>query len=147
MLEGLVKFLFIISIFLFIRSYNRLGEKIFINLALSSTDLSSKLHHESDDQPVEIPREQKDHRNLVFQVAQAPENKFPANFSIGVSTSAYQIEGGWNADGKSPSTWDTFVHDHPELITDGSNADVGPDSYHHFADDVAAVNLVGVNTF
>jgi Glycosyl hydrolase family 1 len=70
---------------------------------------------------------------------------FPPEFKFGVSTSAYQIEGAWNEDGKSPSVWDTFTHDHPDLIADGVNNDVGPDSYHLYNDDVDAVNHVGVN--
>lgn len=69
---------------------------------------------------------------------------FPEDFKFGASSSAYQVEGGWNEDGKSPSSWDLLVHKNPEKIKDGSNADVGPDSYHHFQDDIAALNLVGV---
>lgn len=69
---------------------------------------------------------------------------FPESFKFGASSSAYQVEGAWNEDGKSASTWDTLVHNTPEAIQDGSNADVGPDSYHYFQDDIAALNSVGV---
>lgn len=70
---------------------------------------------------------------------------FPKDFSFGASTAAYQIEGGWQDDGKGPSIWDTITHNHPELIADHSTADVGADSYHFYKKDVAALKQVGVN--
>ncbi|XP_037935101.1 myrosinase 1-like [Teleopsis dalmanni] len=73
--------------------------------------------------------------------------KFPSNFSFGVSTAAYQIEGAWNEDGKGLSIWDTFTHDHPEMIDDRSNGDIGPDSYHRFEQDLAALKELKVNFY
>jgi hypothetical protein len=69
---------------------------------------------------------------------------FPKDFSFGASTAAYQIEGGWNADGKVPSIWDSITHFHKEMIVDHKNADVGPDSYHFYMKDIEALKFVGV---
>ena len=36
-------------------------------------------------------------------------NDFPSDFLWGAASAAYQVEGGWNADGKGPSVWDLFT--------------------------------------
>ena len=60
---------------------------------------------------------------------------FPGDFTWGVATSSYQIEGGAHADGRGPSIWDTFCAT-PGAIEDGSSGDVACDHYHRYRDDV-----------
>ena len=47
-----------------------------------------------------------------------------SSLSMGASTSAYQIEGAWNADGKGPSIWDDFTHQRGRI----ANNDTGDDA-------------------
>ncbi|MEV4726637.1 GH1 family beta-glucosidase [Micromonospora humida] len=76
----------------------------------------------------------------------APIPGFPAGFRWGVSTSAYQIEGGATADGRGPSIWDTFAHT-PGRIIDGSTGDVACDHYHRHREDVALLAGLGVSAY
>lgn len=64
---------------------------------------------------------------------------------FGVSSAAYQVEGAWNLDGKGPSIWDDFTHNHPEKIVDHQNADVGPNSYEFYEDDIEAIKSIDVS--
>jgi beta-glucosidase/6-phospho-beta-glucosidase/beta-galactosidase len=50
-----------------------------------------------------------------------------------------------NFTGKGISIWDTYVHEHPEFIVDGSNGDIAADSYHQYKQDVTALKHLGVN--
>uniref|UniRef100_UPI0037E7575E lactase/phlorizin hydrolase-like n=1 Tax=Semicossyphus pulcher TaxID=241346 RepID=UPI0037E7575E len=71
---------------------------------------------------------------------------FPRGFSWGVSSSAYQIEGGWNADEKGPSIWDTFTHK-PGSIPANANGDVACDSYHRLEEDLYMLRALRVNSY
>jgi beta-glucosidase len=71
---------------------------------------------------------------------------FPEDFSWGVSTAAYAIEGAWNEDGKGESIWDRFAHQKGN-IKDGSTGDVACDHYHRMPQDVRLMAELGVNTY
>jgi hypothetical protein len=74
------------------------------------------------------------------------EEDFPADFEFGAATSAYQIEGAWDVDGKSRNIWDIAVHDHPEIIRDRSTGNSAAESYYHYKEDVKALKASGVST-
>jgi beta-glucosidase len=71
---------------------------------------------------------------------------FPKEFTWGCATSAYQIEGAWNEDGKGPSIWDTFAHTSGK-IADGSNGDVAVDHYHRYKEDVTLMARLGLKAY
>ena len=73
--------------------------------------------------------------------------KFPENFLWSASTAATQIEGGWNADGKGESIWDTLVHDGTGRIAHSENADTSIDFYHRWKEDVALMKQMGLKAY
>ncbi|PNF23655.1 hypothetical protein B7P43_G02475 [Cryptotermes secundus] len=73
--------------------------------------------------------------------------RFPQNFSFSAATSSYQVEGGWNEDGKGVNIWDSETHKHPELISDFSNGDVAADSYHKYTEDIKLLKDLGVQFY
>lgn len=66
---------------------------------------------------------------------------FPENFLWGAATSAYQIEGAWNEDGKGMSVQD--LHE-PEQIADFK---IASDHYHHWKEDVALMAEMGLKAY
>jgi beta-glucosidase len=72
--------------------------------------------------------------------------RFPAGFTWGVATSAYQIEGAANADGRAPSIWDTFSHE-PGRVENGETGDVASDHYHHLSEDLDLLVRLGVSAY
>jgi beta-glucosidase len=72
---------------------------------------------------------------------------FPEGFYWATATSAYQIEGAWNEDGKGPSIWDTFAHTKGK-IKNNETGDVANDHYHRYKEDVALMkNVLGANAY
>jgi beta-glucosidase len=71
---------------------------------------------------------------------------FPKDFIWGCSTSAYQIEGAWNEDGKGPSIWDAFTHTAGK-IADGTNGDIAADHYHRYKEDIALMAEMGLRAY
>ena len=68
--------------------------------------------------------------------------EFPQNFLWGASTSAYQVEGAYNEDGKGLSIQD--LHAPTNGITDFN---VASDHYHRFKEDVALMAELGLKAY
>ncbi len=73
-------------------------------------------------------------------------NQFPADFTWGVATSAFQIEGAHAQDGKGPSIWDTFCSN-PANIKDQSDGTVACDHYNRYKEDVGIIASLGVDAY
>lgn len=73
----------------------------------------------------------------------------PDDFVYGCGTSAYQVEGAWNVDGKGESVWDHFAHEKGQgHIKNDDTGDDAMDFYHTYAQDIPLfVKSLGVNTY
>jgi beta-glucosidase len=71
---------------------------------------------------------------------------FPADFTWGVATAAYQIEGAVDLDGRRPSIWDTFSHT-PGRVLNGDTGDHACDHYHRWRQDVRLLRELGVGAY
>ena len=71
---------------------------------------------------------------------------FPRDFLWGTATSAYQVEGAWNDDGKGELIWDRFVHTRGK-IRNGDTGDVALDHYHRYKDDVQHIKALGARAY
>jgi beta-glucosidase len=65
----------------------------------------------------------------------------PEGFLFGVATSAFQIEGSLDADGRGPSIWDGFAGESGDLGTDAC------DHYRRWREDVELLGALGVNAY
>ncbi|CAI6360889.1 unnamed protein product [Macrosiphum euphorbiae] len=84
---------------------------------------------------------------FIISHTNAMDYTFPNDFMFGTATAAYQIEGGWNEDGKGENIWDHLVHTRPELIKDRTNGDIACDSYHKYKEDVALAKNLNVKFY
>ena len=71
---------------------------------------------------------------------------FPAGFTWGAATAAYQIEGAATEDGRGPSVWDTFSHT-PGKVRGGDTGDVACDSYHRYPEDADLIRSLGLSAY
>ncbi|GJJ14656.1 Beta-glucosidase 1B [Clathrus columnatus] len=72
--------------------------------------------------------------------------KLPQNFFWGLATSAFQIEGSTDADGRGPSIWDDFSRE-PGRTLDGRNGDVATNSYQLWKEDIQLLKQYGVQAY
>ena len=76
----------------------------------------------------------------------AGDRHFPRGFLFATGTSAYQVEGAADADGRLPSIWDTFART-PGATLNGDTGDVACDSYHRVDEDVRMLQELGVGAY
>lgn len=83
--------------------------------------------------------------SVARPIQAAPARQFPKDFFWGASSSAYQIEGATETDGRGPSIWDTFTAQ--GHIIDGSTARIACDHYHRYAEDIALMKQAGFSAY
>jgi beta-glucosidase len=82
--------------------------------------------------------------NLIILPGQ--EFVFSEDFVFGTGTSAYQIEGAWNKDGKSPSIWDHWTHN-SKVVKHGHTGDIACDHYHRYPQDIDLIKRLNLDAY
>ncbi|MBO0766604.1 MAG: family 1 glycosylhydrolase [Hyphomicrobiaceae bacterium] len=82
------------------------------------------------------------------QSVRSAHSPFPADFLWGVATAAYQVEGGWQADGKGLSVWDVYTNT-DRMAAKGETANVALNMYDRgqYLQDIALLKDLGVNAY
>ena len=70
----------------------------------------------------------------------------PRGFFLGAATSAYQIEGAVDVDGRGVSIWDRFCAQRG-AIADGSSGQMACDHYRRWEEDVALMQQLGLQAY
>jgi len=70
---------------------------------------------------------------------------FKKDFAWGVATSAYQIEGAFNEDGRGASIWDKFTAE--GKCFNGHTGEIACDHYHLFEKDIRLMKELGVKVY
>ena len=70
--------------------------------------------------------------------------EFPKEFLWGASSSAFQIEGGWNEDGKGKTVADfnSFKRSHKQ-----ADSKIASDFYHNWKNDIALMKELGMKVY
>jgi beta-glucosidase len=72
--------------------------------------------------------------------------RFPEGFVWGAATSAYQVEGEVEADGRGVSIWDTFCR-LPGAIARGESGEIAADHFRRYRGDVALMRDIGLRAY
>jgi beta-glucosidase len=73
-------------------------------------------------------------------------SRFSKEFIFGSATSAYQIEGAFQEDGRGLSIWDTFSRI-PGKVVNMDNGDMACDHYHLYEQDIEVLKTLGVDSY
>jgi beta-glucosidase len=78
----------------------------------------------------------------------ATQSPFPPHFLWGVASAAYQVEGGWRADGKGLSVWDVYTNT-DRMAAGGETANTALNMYDRaqYLQDIALLKDLGVNAY
>jgi beta-glucosidase len=71
---------------------------------------------------------------------------FPEGFLWGTATSAHQIEGAWNEDGKGLSIWDIFARRRGKT-RDHATGETATDHYHRWQEDIEIMAQLGLKVY
>lgn len=69
---------------------------------------------------------------------------FSKSFLWGTASSAYQVEGSFNKDGKAPGIWDALSEGH---VRHGENGNVACDHYLRYKEDIALMRQMGLKAY
>ncbi|KAK6921262.1 Glycoside hydrolase family 1 [Dillenia turbinata] len=73
-------------------------------------------------------------------------NSFPKGFVFGTATSAYQVEGMADKDGRGPSIWDIFIQK-PGIVANNGTGEVSVDQYHHYKGDIDLMQSLNFDAY
>lgn len=85
-------------------------------------------------------------RQYVEKKPKVESKAFPPGFIWGTGTSAYQVEGAWNEDGKGESIWDRFSHTEGK-VKNGETGDFACDHYRRFEEDLKLAKALNLNSY
>ena len=87
---------------------------------------------------------------IAYSVKMVPDDlradRFPPDFLWGTGTSAYQIEGAADLDGRGESIWDRFSAT-PGKVRNGESGSIACDFYHRYREDIALMRELGATSF
>ena len=72
--------------------------------------------------------------------------QFPPQFTWGVATSSFQIEGATNVGGRGESIWDRFCATEGK-VKNGDHGQIACDHYHRFREDIALMSSLNVEAY